>query len=177
MALCSSERCSSAVDGSLKLPASRGMVVLPCCVASARVVTAMASSGSGSGRSGRGGGATRCSSPASESKVRSMPLRPCEFCGSGDGAVAVAAAACMGTNSSAAAGARFGTSCAVTTGFALAAAARFFSRSFAAFLAGALHAPVGKAVERGVHKSEARLRPDPHRAERECRREIQAPRQ
>ena len=65
-----------------------------------------------------------------------------------------------------------GTSCAVTTGLALAAAARFFSSSFAALLASALGAPVGKAIERGIDKGEARLRPDLDRAERKRRRKI-----
>ncbi len=115
-----------------------------------------------------------CCSSTSESKMRSMPLRPFDPCGSGDGAegIPACAIACGAQASSAGAGARFGTSCAVTTGFAC-RGARFFSNSFAAFLRRAFHAPVGEAVERGVHKSESRLRPQPHRAERERRRKIQ----
>ena len=82
-------------------------------------------------------------------------------------------ATCGASTSSTGARARFGTSCAVTTGLPLAAAARFFSRSLAAFLRARSMRQSAKRSSAAYTKPKRVCDQTLHRAERERRREIQ----
>ena len=146
------------------------MVVLPTCVASARVVTAIASSGSGSGPTGRGGGATRWSSVkrAIDAAAAMARLR-----GGSGRAWRAATASChrerfffCPRRGSSRHQLRGDHRLRVGSGSAL------LLQISRRFLAGALNPPIGKAVHCGVSKAEAGLRPNAHGAERECRRQV-----